>query len=128
MGLISKMRKQNAIYWPPATVDAFGRPTYGALVELILIPGGVNYRVRWEDRIEDFMDAQGTSVKAQAVVYVPVLPGGGEMAYRGFLWLGGRAGLTNEVNPTLNPGAYEVKRFDKLPNLKATEYLRTVYL
>jgi hypothetical protein len=122
------MRKQNAIYWPPASVDDFGREAHGALVELILVPGGSNFRVRWEDKNEEFLDAAGTTRHSNAVVYCPVLPGGSEVAVGGFLWLGNRNDLTDEAVPRDNPGAYEVRRFDKLPNLRATEFLRTAYL
>jgi hypothetical protein len=127
MGLISRMRKQNAIYWPPGTEDDFGRVTTSELIELTLADG-VNSRVRWEDKIEEFVDAEGTTQQSNAVVYVPALPGGGEVRTGGHLWLGDRADLTDEANPLNNEGAYPVRRFDKLPNLKATEYLRTVYL
>jgi hypothetical protein len=127
MGLISRMRKQNAIYWPPAGVDDFGRVTTSEPIELTLA-GGVNNRVRWEDQVEEFKDGEGTLQASNAVVYVGQLPGGGEVAVGGFLWLGDRADLTDEANPLNNEGAYPVRRVDKLPNLKASEFLRTVYL
>ena len=127
MGIISRMRKQNAIYWPPATEDNFGRAGSGALVELTL-DSGVNSRVRWEDKAEEFVDAAGTTQQSNAVVYVPRLPGGDEVEVGGWLWLGDRGDLTDEVVPGNNIGAYKVQRLDKLPTLKATEYLRTAYL
>lgn len=121
------MRKQAAIYWPPATVDDYGAPTQGALVELVL-DGADNYRVRWEDKNEEFLDAAGTTRRSAALVYVPALPDGGEVEVGGFLWLGVRADLLDETDPTANEGAWEVRRVDHLPNLKATETLRTAYL
>lgn len=121
------MRRQNAIYWPPGAYDGFGNPAMGALVELTLA-GGTNNRVRWEESTQEFQTRDGTVQQSMAVVYVPVLPGGGEVQEGGYLWLGNRADLTDEDDPRLNPGAYAVRRFDKLPTLKATEYLRTVYL
>jgi hypothetical protein len=121
------MRKQNAIYWPPAGVDDFGRASHGTLQELIL-KDGVNSRVRWEDRVEEFKDANGTMQISNAMVYVGLLPDGNEAQVGGFVWLGNRADLTDEANPVNNEGAYEVRRVDKMPNLKATEYLRTAYL
>lgn len=129
MGIISKMRRQNAIYWPPAVVDDFGKESHGTLVELVLVPhGGGNYRVRWQDKNEEYLDAEGTTRHSNAVVYAPVLPNSGEVEVGGFLWLGDRAALTSETEPRSNTGAHEIRRFDKLPNLKATEYLRTAYL
>jgi len=127
VGIISRMRKQNAVYWPPAVPDDFGRPGYGSLVELTLADD-VNSRVRWEDKAEQFLDAQGTTQISNAVVFVPVLLDGSEVVVGGFLWLGDRADLTDEADPRNNEGAFEVRRVDKLPNLKATEFLRTAYL
>lgn len=127
MSLINRMRKQNAIYWPPSTLDNYGRPASGTLVELVL-DGSTNYRVRWEDKIETFVNQQGTTQVSNAVVYVPLLPDGSEIAVGGYLWLGDRGDLTDEAVPLNNPGAYEIRRFDKLPNLKVTETLRTAYL
>tara|TARA_R110002167_G_scaffold46072_2_gene137795 strand:- start:39 stop:404 length:366 start_codon:yes stop_codon:yes gene_type:complete len=121
------MRKQNGIYWPPATANDFGRPGYGTLVELIVTSGG-NYRLRWEDTIEEFIDGEGTLQQSSAKVFVPVLPGGGEVLVGGWLWLGDVGDLTSTTNPRGNPGAYEVRNVGKLPNLKATEFLRTVML
>ena len=90
---------------------------------------GVNSRVRWEDQIKEFVDANGTMQLSNSVVFVPVLPDdGGEIEVGGFLWLGDRGDLTDESVPTNNEDAYEIRRVDKLPNLKNTEYLRTVYL
>ncbi len=154
MSLITRMRKQNAIYWPPATPDDYGRLAVGPPVALVsgdgtadcvcsdtltwgdgapltfdpppAVPG--NYRVRWEDVVKEFIDMKGTVQMSAAVVYVPKLPDGTEVAVGGWLWLGDRPGLTSETDPRANAGAREIKRVDKLPNLKNTELLRTCYL
>lgn len=126
MSLITRMRKQNAIYWPPGAPDAFGRLVPGALVELVL--AAKNYRVRWEDVNQEVVDAQGTVFISQAMVYVPQLPDGSEVKLEGYLWLGDRSDLLSETNPRANPGANPIKKVDKLPNLKASEFLRTVWL
>jgi beta-lactam-binding protein with PASTA domain len=127
-GIYSRMRKQNAIYWPPATMNDFGEPVYGDLVELVLTEGGVNYRVRWEDVIENYIDAQGTVQQSTTTVYVPPLPTGDEVELNGYLWKGDLAGLTSTTDPTLNPGAEKIKQFKQIPNMKATQILRAVYL
>jgi hypothetical protein len=127
-GIYSRMRKQNAIYWPPASLNDFAEPVYGDLVELVLTEGGVNYRVRWEDVIENYIDAQGTVQQSTTTVYVPPLPSGGEVELDGYLWLGDLAGLTSTTDPTLNPGAEKIKQFKQIPNMKATQILRAVYL
>lgn len=128
MGIISKMRKQNAIYWPPSTFDDYGHPVSAPFVELVLVPGVGNFRVRWEDKSEQYLDAIGTTRTSSSVVYVPRLPDGTEVAVGGFLWLGDAADLTDPLAPSGNPGASEIKRFEKLPNLKNSQQLRTVML
>ena len=127
MSLITRMRKQNAIYWPPGSPDDFGRVVPGTLVALTLVDG-VNSRVRWEDRVEEYLGAEGTVQHSNAVVFVPALPAGGEVALGGWLWLGDVGDLTSTTAPASNDGAFEVRRVDHLPTLKATETLRTVYL
>lgn len=127
MGILNSMRRQDAIYWPPATTDSFGRPGYGTLVELVVTAGG-NYRVRWEDVVEEFIDNEGTTQQSKAKVYVPVLPGGGEVEVGGWLWLGVVGSLTSTTDPRANEGAYEVRSMAKLPNIKATDFLRTAML
>lgn len=129
------MRKQPAIYWPPAPPDNYGRAGVSALVELILIPnGGGNFRVRWEDaykgRVEDFGTVRqaSTSIQGSIIVYVPALPGGGEVEVGGFLWLGLRANLTDELVPKNNPNAREIRAFEKVPDFKANQFIRTCYL
>ena len=127
MSIINRMRKQSAIYWPPGGTDTYGRPLVGQLVELIRTPAG-NYRVRWEDRVAEYIDLEGTEKRSHAVVYVPVLPNGGEVEVGGWLWLGLRAELQDETDPTNNDGAYQVSRVDHLPDLRNRRTLRTVYL
>lgn len=128
MGIIKSMRKQNAVYWPPSTVDGFGRRSFGTAVALVLADDGANYRVRWEGRVEEFIDPQGTTRMSNAVVYVPRLPDTGEIVNGGYLWLGDLADLTDADVPLNNEGAYEIRRVDSMPNLKNSETLRTVYL
>ena len=127
MGIINRMRKQNAIYWPPAISDDFGQAGYGGLVELTLV-SGVNSRVRWEDKAEEFLDAEGSTQISNAIVYCPLLPGGGDVKVGGCLWLGDRSDLTDEEDPTNNAEAHKIQKFNKLPNLKNTEMLRTAIL
>jgi len=127
MSLIVKMRKQNAIYWPPAATDDYGRKAVGTLIELITA-SNINYRVRWEAKAVAFIDKEGTESVSSAVVYVPQLPDGSEIATGGWLWLGDKTGLADEEDPRENVAAYEVQQVEKLPNMKATEFLRTAYL
>ena len=75
------------------------------------------------EAIEEFLDAGGTKILSNAVVYVDR-----DVDVGGVLMLGELTDITDETNVKENDGAWEIKRYDKLPNLKNTEYLRTAYL
>lgn len=114
MSIITRMLKQTGVYWPFDAVDDFGQPTYGAAVEI---------SVRWEDSNQEFIDSEGETQISSALVYVSQ-----DVVVKGRLYLGvladvGSSGLPSTVNPT-----WEIRKYDKLPNLRATEFLRSVFL
>jgi len=119
MSIISRMRKQQATYWP-ATPDMYGGVAFGSpiLVEC-----------RWEDITENFIDAEGREAVSQAKVYVDQV-----LKVGGFLALGDYTGVTSTTTtaeePTFMPpdAARPIRKFENLPNLRATEYLRTAWL
>lgn len=110
-GIITKMLKQTAIYWAPSGTDKHGGPTWGAPVELLC---------RWEDRSEEFLDSKGERRQSSAVVYVSA-----DVEVRGMLKLGE---LTSGTGAPRAEGASEIERFDKLPDFRARQFLRTAYL
>jgi hypothetical protein len=115
VGIISSMRRQAAVYWAPDTPDDFG---------LIGAATPVDIACRWEDVSEAFITSEGVETTSRAKVYVDrdLLPGG-------YLYLGQVSDLPDPAaHPRTVDGAYMVQSFDKLPNLKATEYLRTAML
>lgn len=114
MGIITRMRKQDAVYWPISSVDNYGQPVLGTPVQI---------RCRWEDRNEEFVDVNGTQLLSSAVVYVDrdVVPGG-------VLMLGTLADITDADNPKENDNAYEIRRFDNLPDIRAKEFLKTAWM
>ncbi len=114
MGIITRMRKQTAVYWPFLSVDQFGKKAVGSPVEI---------SCRWEDKSEEFLDSKGERQMSNAIVYVDR-----DMAVGGILMLGTTGDITDAVNIKENAGAWEIRRFDKLPNIRASEFLRTVYL
>ena len=122
MGIIAKMLQyQTGVYWPPGSIDSdgddfddFGQPIVSSPFEI---------SVRWEDRIEEFLDAEGTRQLSNAVVYVDQ-----DVELGGILMLGELNDITDVVNIKENDGAWEIRRFEKMPTLRQTEILRTVYL
>jgi hypothetical protein len=114
MGIITKMRKQTAVYWALSSIDEYGAEVYLSPVEIAC---------RWEDVSEQFLDAEGNTVMSNAQVYVDR-----DMILGSVLMLGELTDITDAVNIKENAGAWEVRRYDNLPNLKATEFLKTAML
>ncbi len=122
MSLIARMRKQTCVYWALLGADSagvvnyddYGQPQHTDPVEIT---------VRWESVTVEFLDAQGTRQLSNAVVY-----SGEDLDLGGVLMLGELTDITDEDIPKENDDAWEIRRFDKLPNLRNTEILRTCYL
>ena len=112
MGVISKMRKQDAVYWPPGAYDGFGQPTMGAAVGI---------KCRWEEVAEQFLDAEQQQQLSNARVYVDQT-----VELGGMLWLGLLASAP--ADPTLDDDAWEIRKYESIPNFKATEFLKSALL
>ena len=114
MSIIKRMRKQTAVYWPFSSVDNFGQKVVGSPVLI---------GCRWEDKSIEFLDSDGETQMSNAIVYVDR-----DTPIGGILMLGVLADITDPVNIKENEGAWEIRRYDNLPNLRATEFLKTVHL
>lgn len=121
MSIITRMLKQTCVYWEPASADSGGSDfdDYGQPV----VTDPVELNCRWEDINEEFVGANGTRQLSKSKVYVE-----SDVVVGGILMLGEIDDITDESNIKENEGAWEIKRFDKLPNLKNTEFLRTAWL
>ena len=108
------MLKQTAVYWAPSGIDDFGRPTWDDPVEL---------DCRWEDVAEEFIDAAGERQLSAAKVFVE-----SDVEVHGVLMLGELTDLESGADPLEHEDAWEILKFAKIPNLRATEYLRTAFL
>ena len=111
MSLITRMRKQKAVYWPPGPADGNGQPTWGAPVEL---------SCRWDDDAQQYLDAAGETRVSNAYVYVDR-----DLALGGLLRLGLLSATLYPAEPRLNDAVYEIRKLMRNPNLRATESLRT---
>ncbi len=114
MSIIKRMRKQTAVYWPFVSINEFGVKVVGDPVVI---------KCRWEAKNVEFLDPKGEIQMSNAVVYVDR-----DTAIGGILMLGTASDITDTVNIKENDGAWEIRRFDDLPNLKASEFLKTAYL
>jgi len=121
MSLITRMLKMTAVYWSTQSIesgglahDDYGQPLWSSPIEI---------KCRWEETTEEFISSNGTRQVSSVKVYVDRDMKEGEI-----LMLGALIDVVDENNPRSNQGAYEIKRFEKTPNLKITEYLRVVYI
>lgn len=109
MSLIKKMRKQKAVYWARGNPDVFGSFAFLEPVEI---------DCRWEDTAQEFLSPLGETLVSRSMVHVDRVMFPGDRLKLGEL-------ESSDANP--NEG-FEIRRFDRLPNIKATEYLLTAYL
>ena len=122
MGIITRMLKQTAVYWALEGSEVggdnygnYGQPQYTVPVEI---------ECRWEVVTVEFLDASGTIILSNAVVYVDR-----DVDVGGVLMLGELTDIDSSLTtPKQNDETWEIKRFEKLPNLKNSQFLRTVYL
>jgi len=121
---MTRILKQKVVYWAYSGVDKYGKPKYGSPIEI---------KARWEDVNEQFTTPSMTVAMSLAKVYVDR-----DLLVNGVLWLSSKrandpdgsaiAELTDTVKPLSNPGAHQIQRFDKLPDIKILKTLRTAYL
>ncbi len=115
MSLIkTRMLKQTAVWWPSTSFDDYGKPIVATPIEI---------SVRWEDVNEEFIDKNGTVRLSTSQVYVDR-----DVEVGGVLMLGELDSGVDEDDPKKTDGAGEIRRLDKFPNLRATEFLRRAWL
>ena len=111
---LEEFLNQTAVYWAKAGVDNYGNPTFSDPVEI---------SCRWEDVINEVVDASGTTIISKTMVLVDrdVLVGSA-------LRLGELDSAMTSENVEDYDDAYEIKVFGKVPDVDAEEFVRTVYL
>mgnify|MGYP000421490687 CR=1 FL=1 len=106
--------KQKAVYWSPASLDSFGKPTWNTPTEI---------DCRWTDAVEEFINPEGERVLSRAKLIVDR-----DLEIKGVLWLGKLVDLVDASNPKNNDNAWEILQTKKTANMRGTKYLRQVYL
>lgn len=114
MSFITKNLRQDCVYWGNPSADGFGGNTFDTYVA---------FKCRWEDRIVKFIDANGEEAISKAVIFLPQ-----DVDLGGWLFLGvlGDISVANQDAPQNVAGAHEIRARYKIPNIKATEYIREV--
>lgn len=115
--MIQRSLRQNAVYWGSPSDDGYGGFTFADPVDI---------KCRWEYR-RDLVTSDGDQVVSEAMVFVSR-----DLEEKGYLYLGSTEDISsaNEDDPTSSEvGAYQIKRFDKLPVMnRKGDYLRVAYL
>lgn len=115
MSLILEMLEfQIAAYWALTGIDREGQPTYASPIDI---------SVRWEEVRMEFISADRERLVSRARVYVDQ-----DVTLKGVLLLGGILTGTDLDDPKNNDRAWEIRHFERLPNLCQDEFLRTVFL
>lgn len=102
--------RETLTYWAPASHDHWGKETWN---DPVTISG------RWEDRAERFATPLGEEAISNAKVF---LASGVTVA--GWIF----SGTSTASDPTTVSGAYPVRRAEKIPTLRESEYIYKAYL
>ena len=113
--LTTRNLNQTAVRWTGATADGFGGRIFDDAVEIA---------VRWEDTRELFIDSNGRESVSKARVFVGV-----NLIVRDYLMLGTLDDLSSGAEePDQVTTAYEVRAFEKIPNLAGADFVRKAVL
>ncbi len=111
---VEKVLKQKAVYWEVDSLDDNAKPVYKQPVEI---------KCRWEEVAEQYIDDDGHDQVSNSVVMVDR-----DLSKQGVLWLGELPDVEDQFSPLQNDGAYEIKKFAKIPDKKGKKFFRRAYL
>lgn len=118
MGLLSGVLRQKATYWAPTSgsYDKYGKQQRTT---------GVEIACRWEDVAEEFIQPDGTKAVSRSKVFMKE-----DLEVGGLLILLPLADTEDSSFPSdpREAGALNIRSVAKTPNLRASEFVRVVYL
>lgn len=111
---ITKNLKQTIVYWSSPVSDGYGGYTFNTPIEI---------KGRWEDYQQVFIDSLGVQSVSKAVIYIDR-----DVDIEGYLYLGDLDDIasSDEGNPKNVSGAYMIRSFNKIPNIKGSDFERKV--
>lgn len=118
MSIITRVLKQTAVYWAPTGVDSDGQPTHALPITL---------NVRWDDITEQF-SLREESAEDEIQFSLAKVMVSQDVEVKGMLFLGALAVTDDPDDPRSIRRAYEIRKFEKIPNFRATEFVRTAIL
>lgn len=118
-GIIKKMTTQTAVYWGDPSPDGYGGTLFGSMYP-------IEIECRWQQKRELTIDDEGKEIASESQVYVDQ-----DVDIGGYLYLGSLDDLdsSEEADPFVADGAFEIKNFEKSPELRKTNrFIRKAYL
>lgn len=113
MSIITRMRRQKAVYWERGEVNQYGQFSFQVPVEI---------DCRWEDGTGEAPTPQTQGEVYSSRVYVDrIMNLGDALRY-------GELDSDTPDDPSEDSLAKIVRRFDQIPNLRATETLYIAFL
>lgn len=109
-----RVMKQKAVYWERTGYDGSGEPVLGQPVVI---------NCRWEQVTLIYKNKAGNDAVSNSRVIVDR-----DVTEEGRLMLGELDDLESQSDPAANPTAYEIGRFDKIPNRQGNKFVRIVML
>lgn len=114
MGFKERIKKQTCVHWSKTGVDSRGYSTYATPVEK---------DCRWTDINLEYKDHQGNNRMSKSIVFVDGVSVGDVLLLGNLV----DSGLDLD-DPLQNSEAWEITRYDKIPNLKNTVTWYKAYL
>ena len=114
---------QKCVYWPPESTESASADAYDDYGKPKVSLQPVEIDCRWSDKVEKFINAAGDDVMSNAIVLVTQ-----DIEVGGILMLGEITDIVDEQVIKNNPNTWEIRRFDKTPDIDATEVLGKVFL
>jgi len=108
IGFLKRLRKQKAVWWQRGSPDTYGEFAFAAPVEI---------KCRWEDTSQEIVDMKGQTITSRSLVYVDRVLAVGDKLLRGEL----------DSNSSIED-AFEIQKFDQLPDFRNKAVLLTAYL
>ena len=115
---IKKFFKQTAVYWGSPEPDGFGGWTFTDPVEV---------KVRWTVKQEKFLTGQGVGNGVEEILSRVVVLAETDFDMNGKMALATLADLDSDTVPE-DVDALTIMGFEKIPTIKATQFLRKAYL
>ena len=114
MRLLRTMLIHDAVLWVPLQRKPDNKWVYKAPRKI---------KVRWDERQEEYIRANGGTAISRAVVYMGEKP-----ILDSVLWYGKLTDLVDTVNPFVNPNAWAVQAFSRISTIRGRKHLNMAFL